>query len=759
MATKKRRTSTRGRKQKARQPGRWRSLPWRRAGLVVCFALAALVMLALLAPGTGALSRGVATLLLRLLGWAAYLVAPVAAGALYRLGIKRRGLNATRSLGALITLLGLLVLTHLARRLPNPFVLSVAGYGGGLFGWAISAFMLSAAGRVGAYLFSLAILSIGALLAFDLSLSRIRMWIATGRDRMRRGRHGSSAKRPRLSDPGTRRNSRPLRPRARRLPVPLPDPETEREVPRQALPSGPALAIAPVPPKPSAVATPAERPGSGWQLPDSRAIFRLVDEEQVDEGLVRQRARIIEETLHSLGVPAEVVDWQKGPAVTQFAVKPGVIEKRGRDGQPRRMRVRVAKIAALADDLALALSASPVRIQAPIPDRSAVGVEVPNPRTQVVSLGSVFFSQEFQRLGSPLALALGRDISGRPVVADLDKMPHLLMAGATNAGKSVCVNAIICCLLARNTPATLRLALVDPKRVELAGYNGLPHLMGKVASDAEEALGVLKWATREMDRRYRQFSESGVRDLRGYNVRMEREGSQPLPRVVIVIDELADLMMTAPYEVERGLCRLAQMARATGIHLVVATQRPSVDVVTGLIKANFPARIAFAVAQQVDSRVILDTPGAERLLGRGDSLYLSPTAKRLTRTQGCFVSDEEIAALVSYWRKSMACVPEGGSYAQGQLWSDEEKRPQDSRDDPLFAEALEVVKKEGRASTTMLQRHLRVGYTRASRLMDAMVARGIVSAKVDGPFASRNLLAGETSGEPKAVEANEVDGE
>lgn len=738
---------------------RWSPPPWdwRRLGLVAGFVLAAFSFLALLAPGSNTLTQGWATFLRRLLGWAAYLFPPVLAGALYRRARRRLPVPPSRVAGALLLLLSALAITHLLRRLPNPFELSVAGYGGGWVGWLLSSALARALGRLGAYLFSVALALIGAMVAFDLSPSRAwEAWRSSVQRLISSRRSGSVS----MSPARRRRRPRPLEveltaedtTNAKQREMIVVPPEDAVPTTRAA-PVPPAVSIqSPEPARPQETAAdlPALAPESDWGLPDPTAIFARDEEVEVTDDLVEERAATIEQTLASLGVPAQVVEAQKGPAITQFAVKPGYVEKRSSDGKVRRMRVRVSKIASLADDLALALAASPVRIQAPIPGRGVIGVEVPNPQTQVVSLGGVFLSPEFQKLTSPLALALGRDISGRPVVADLARMPHLLMAGATGSGKSVAINSIISCLLTRNTPDTLRLVLIDPKRVELAIYKGVPHLVGSVVSDAEEAIGALKWAGREMDRRYTAFADVGARDLRGYNLRMEREGNRPLPCIVVIVDELADLMMSAPYDVERALCRLAQMSRATGIHLVVATQRPSVDVLTGLIKANFPARIAFAVSSQVDSRVILDTPGAERLLGRGDMLYLSPGRNRLVRAQGCWVSDEEIGALVRFWKNAAVDAADDDHFVQKQLWSTEDSVTEDEEDD-LLEQAMAVIAQEGRASTTMLQRHLRVGYNRASRMIDALIERGIISREVDGPYNSHSLIAA-TEGKEEAPE-------
>ncbi len=403
-----------------------------------------------------------------------------------------------------------------------------------------------------------------------------------------------------------------------------------------------------------------------------------------------------------------------------------------------RTRVRVSKIVSLADDLALALAAQRIRIQAPVPGRAYVGIEVPNAEISRVMLRDVIESETFQKLKSPLRFALGKDVAGKPVSYDLTAMPHLLIAGTTGSGKSVCVNAILSCFLMNNTPEDLRLILVDPKRVELTGYNGIPHLLAPVVVDAERVVGALQWMMREMDNRYHKFAEMGVRNIAEYNARLHAKGERPIPYLVVVIDELADLMMLAPDETERTITRLAQLARATGLHLIIATQRPSVDVLTGLIKANFPARIAFAVASGVDSRVILDQPGAERLLGRGDMLFQAPDAPAPVRLQGVYVSEAEIQRLVEYWR--LFALPEGVAPPAGQpvvsppqpgpplkqtpLWDD--MAPVEEGD-PLLVEAIALVRREGRASISMLQRRMRIGYSRAARMVDAMEEKGIIA--------------------------------
>ncbi|MFU8772943.1 MAG: DNA translocase FtsK, partial [Anaerolineales bacterium] len=475
-----------------------------------------------------------------------------------------------------------------------------------------------------------------------------------------------------------------------------------------------------------------------WFLPPIDEILESGGDVVYDDDIDRQHARVIEETLTSFGAPARVVEINRGPTITQFGVEPGFIESRG--GQ---MRVRVSKIASLADDLALALSARRIRIQAPVPSKGFVGIEVPNENVTMVALRDVMESGTFKQIKSSLRIALGQDVAGKPAVADLAAMPHLLIAGTTGSGKSVCVNSLICCLLLNNTPDELRIVMVDPKRVELTGYNGIPHLLAPVVVELEKVVGALQWIAREMDQRYRKLAQAGVRNITEYNNQLDSLNEPKLPYLLVVIDELADLMMLAPDETERLVTRLAQLARATGIHLVIATQRPSVDVVTGLIKANFPARIAFAVASGVDSRVILDQPGAERLLGRGDMLFQAPDAAAPVRLQGTFVSDNEIATLVAYWRQFLGtpetsqvaasgvvdALPSGIPLKQMPMW--EEMQPEEQLD-PLFDEAVDLVRRQGRGSISMLQRRLRIGYTRAARLVETMQDKGILGQNQPG---------------------------
>lgn len=432
-----------------------------------------------------------------------------------------------------------------------------------------------------------------------------------------------------------------------------------------------------------------------------------------DTGDLEAKARLIEETLGSFKVDAHVREINPGPTVTQYTLEPGT-------------GVKVRRITELQNDLALALAAPSIRIEAPVPGMARVGIEVPNEQVATVGLREMLESPAFQRSKNKLPIPLGRDVNGKHIVHDVARMPHVLIAGATGAGKSVCINTIISTFLLTRTPAELRLLMIDPKMVELTGYNGVPHLQCPVITEMDKVVGALRLVVQEMQRRYDLFSKNGVRNLDGYRLKIEDEPkAEKVPYLVVIIDELADLMLTSPVDVETLLQRIAQMGRAAGIHLILATQRPSVDIVTGVIKANVPTRIAFAVSSQTDSRVILDMPGAERLLGRGDMLFLPPDAAKPARIQGAFIEDNDVHYLVQHWH-SVAPLPK---YAEEWLnlpsssGSDDDL---DGEDDPLMEKALEVVRSQGVASASMLQRRLRIGYNRAARLIEQMEADGII---------------------------------
>lgn len=463
---------------------------------------------------------------------------------------------------------------------------------------------------------------------------------------------------------------------------------------------------------PSLVVNPQGKGLPFWEYP---ALTLLSSETRgkADRGDIKKNASIIEKTLESFGIAARIVEVNLGPAITQYALEIA-------------LGTKLSKITALSNDLALALAAptGQIRIEAPIPGRNLVGIEIPNRSLEFVTLKGMLESDIMRKSKSKLTVALGLDVSGTPVIADIAKMPHILIAGTTGSGKSVLINTFICSLLFRTTPAEVRVILIDPKRVELIGYNGIPHLLTPVIVEQDKILSALKWAMQEMDRRYKLFAEIGVRNIDSYN---EMSGFQALPFIVILIDELADLMAYAAVEVEDAICRIAQMARATGIHLILATQRPSVDVITGLIKANVPSRIAFNVSSMIDSRVIIDMPGAEKLLGRGDMLYIPPDQAKPTRIQGTFVSEEEVRKLVDFFKSKNApveyteevtTIPIHSRKGGGDLGVDGR--------DGLFDEAVRIICQHDRASASLLQRRLSIGYARAARILDQLENEGIV---------------------------------
>jgi S-DNA-T family DNA segregation ATPase FtsK/SpoIIIE len=538
--------------------------------------------------------------------------------------------------------------------------------------------------------------------------------------------------------------------------VPEPEPTAEPDEPDEPLPMPIKTASVPLP----TIATPAplpERRRRHFSVEDFQelrvsyprpnlpplSLLQDADLEKPTEQEINNNARIIEDTLLEFDIDVEVVDVKIGPTVTQYAVQPfrEVLTERG---EVVTQRVRVNKIAALERDLALALAAKRLRIQPYVPGYSYMGIEVPNRKASLVALRPVLESEAFVRVfrradpdapdgvrEAPLSVPLGRDVAGESVVVDLALMPHLLIAGTTGSGKSVCITAMIVALVMNNLPDRLKLILLDPKMVELSRFNGLPHLLGPVETDIERIVDVLRWATREMDRRYRLLEAQGARNIEAYNRALgEHRAAEQLPYIVIIADEIGDLMLSRPEEVERTITRLAQMARAVGIHLVIATQRPSADIITGLIKANFPARISFAVASNADSRVILDTAGAETLLGRGDMLYLAPESAVPRRVQGCFVSDAEIEAVVGYWRQWAA---ERGLPSADAPWDrGVSRREALGKADPLLEEAIDLVVRRGEASTSILLRGLAIDYPRAAKLMDLLGELGILGAPKDG---------------------------
>ncbi|HEX2910457.1 MAG TPA: DNA translocase FtsK 4TM domain-containing protein [Chloroflexia bacterium] len=505
-------------------------------------------------------------------------------------------------------------------------------------------------------------------------------------------------------------------------------------------------------------ASPNDLPHREWLVPTINILANFSDVE-VNPQELKKKARLIENTLSNFGVEAYVREVNTGPTVTQFALEPGI-------------GVKVARITALANDLALALAAPTIRIEAPVPGQSRVGIEVPNTKIATVGLREIMEAEEYTRKSGRLKFALGRDVSGQPIITDLAKMPHLLIAGSTGSGKSVCLNSIVAAYLFQYRPNELQFIMIDPKMVELSTYNGIPHLrfpvVTQIESDPEKernrndrtptVMSVLKWTIREMERRYKQLSLYGHRNIESFN-KAAGVGNdlEKLPYLVLIVDELADLMMVAPEEAESAICRLAQKARAVGIHLILATQRPSVDVVTGLIKANFPSRITFAVTSQIDSRVILDMAGAEKLLGRGDMLFLASDAAKPIRVQGVYVGDEEIDTLVKHWRQQNDFLTsDKNGFVQTQIWPQElqeiEAESEADDGDELFEDALEIVRETRTASTSLLQRRLRIGYNRAARLIEDLEQAGVIG-QAEGSRPRPVLLSDEDLNGPTSLTA------
>jgi S-DNA-T family DNA segregation ATPase FtsK/SpoIIIE len=613
--------------------------------------------------------------------------------------------------GAELVFFSLLGLTHAVLGSGDPWALVERNSGGGLVGWGLSIFLSTYLGWLPTVLILAIFLTLGLGLTFDVTLDDLKRTV-----RVVQGGIASY-------------RARRARAQARREP-PAPQPAAAGPVDRTT-----ETESATSPHKETSRTT-SKRKAPVRRHESTLPPLSLLNEAEgppLTDKEIRRKSRIIKETLAQFGLPVEVVEVRMGPTVTQFGVEPGFVER----ARSSERKVRVQQISQRADDLALALATPRLRVEAPVPGRPFVGIEVPNQEIQVVTVREVMASEPFERLNSPLAIALGHDVAGQSVVVDLARMPHLLIAGTTGSGKSVCIKAITTCLISNNTPDELRLVMIDPKMVELVRFNGLPHLYGEVEVDLERVVKVLRWAALEMDERYKQFADASARHLDDYNRKMAKEDKPTLPRIVVLIDELADLMMLAPEAVEQLLCRIAQMGRATGIHLVVATQRPSTDVVTGLIKANFPARISFATASQVDSRVILDTPGAETLLGDGDMLYLAPDASHPVRVQGCYVAPEELDRIIAFWRKETGPVDEKSPWKkmmppETAESPEEDQFEADYVDEDMLQRAISLVKKRGSASASLLQRRLHVGYPRAARLMEVMTEMEIIGPPVGG---------------------------
>jgi DNA segregation ATPase FtsK/SpoIIIE, S-DNA-T family len=691
-----------------------------------------LSVVALLASGGSVLEwwRAVMT---GLLGWGAILIPVaffVAAAIVWRRALARRLL--LPGVGAVLVIVALLG------------IVDVGGGDGGSLGHGVGTASARTLGSVGGIIALLAVLAIGVVVAANRTLQELarpaldrrpqfafRPGVALPGGTAARGEWTAPAVRagpavatasephaePKINMDQERPARKPVKPVAQQEVLPI----------AQIAPPGGALAGLPSAMLVAEGVMHADPPDVPWQLP-SLDLLEEGSAARSGKDEVMRNTRVIEETLAHFNIVAKVVEVSVGPVVTRYELKPAA-------------GVKLSRIEALDSDLALALAARTLRIEAPIPGKSVVGIEVPNLAIGMVTLKDVAETAMFKDASSKLTVALGRDVAGSPIVADLAKLPHLLIAGQTGSGKSVSINSVICSLLLTATPDDVRLILCDPKRVELAGFNNIPHLVVPVVTDHDKILNALYWAVGEMDRRYRLFARATARNIDAYNA--ARSGPDRVPYIVLIIDELADLMMSAPIQVEKAITRLAQLARATGIHLVVATQRPSVDVITGLIKANIPARIAFATASSIDSRTILDMTGAEKLLGRGDMLVLPPDVPKPIRAQGVFVSDREIEAVTRSWK-----IQRDPRYKLEILESQDRARQREDGGDPeidddRYEEAVDIVTRAGQASVSMLQRKMTIGFARAGRLIDIMEQEGVIGPSV-GPGKMRQVYGART---------------
>jgi len=653
--------------------------------------------------------------------------------------VRRRGRSAVsqRMYGAMLLFLTALTFIHLIIPLEDSFKAGVAGDGGGMLGALLSYVIRKSFGTVGTYIVLVTAGLVSLLLLTNLSLAAmVQVFSARVLEGSRKGLRGlinylfteveeerqETPPSPVIIDHGGQFTI--LEPLESSPAVPG-EPvkerrqedqhaESKKEDPAQVRSAAGRKEPAACKKEGEANVAPEHLPGnSPYQLPPLSILLRpfRIKNTRLSKD-INDNIRILEETLESFGIKVKVIQVSRGPAITRYEIQPPP-------------GVKVSRIVSLADDIALSMAAPGVRIEAPIPGKAAVGIEIPNKETSMVHLRDLLETQEFIQAPSKLTISLGKDIAGNPVVGDLAKMPHLLIAGATGSGKSVCINTIIVSILFKATPEEVKFLMIDPKMVELVMYNGIPHLVSPVVTDPKKAATALRWAVREMEHRYTLFARAGVRDITRYNKMIKNkesgDGRLPLPLIVVIIDELSDLMMVAPADVEDAVCRLAQMARAAGIHLLVATQRPSVDVITGLIKANIPSRISFAVSSQIDSRTILDMAGAEKLLGKGDMLFFPVGAPKPVRVQGAYLSDREVEDLVNFLKKQAEPV-----YDDKILKEEPEKEAVPEMEDELLAQAVQLFIESGHASISLLQRRLHIGYARAARLIDIMEKKGIV---------------------------------
>ncbi len=691
---------------------------------IAMITLALLGLASLFTPSVGTAGQLFNWLLLVIAGQGRYLLPLAFIFIGWKMIRLRENIKITPQLyGLFLMLILLLTFLHLPVPLPETFSAGKQGQGGGLLGALSSYLMLKYFGLVGSYIILTSLMLVAVILLTGLSLAQLGMVLGTrlsctGQKVM----HGLSnflfeeVKEEKADDAGkkviikkTHQQTEHEEDRGKDIPPPRKQEELKK--------------------RDQNVVFLAARGNKSYQLPPTALLSPVKGKEQgVTDREINEKINILQETLASFGIHARVTQVTVGPAITRYEIQPPA-------------GVKVSRIVGLADDLALAMAASQVRIEAPIPGRAAIGIEVPNRKISPVPLRELLESKEFKGSASRLTVALGKDIAGTPVVADLAQMPHLLVAGATGSGKSVCINTIVASILFKATPEEVKFILIDPKMVELITYNGIPHLITPVVTSPKKAAGILHWAVKEMEKRYELFAAAGVKDIARYNElykdpnranpvespeKAEEQSASdgPLPFIVIIIDELADLMMIAPAEVEDSICRLAQMARAAGLHLVVATQRPSVDIITGLIKANIPSRISFAVSSQMDSRTILDLGGAEKLLGKGDMLFFPVGAPKPVRIQGAFLSDKEVEVLVAFLKEQAKPVYDQ-EVAEMEI-PENHGTLSEEEDDELLPQAVQLFIEKGCASISLLQRRFHIGYARAARLVDIMEQRGIV---------------------------------
>jgi len=660
---------------------------------VILLVFAILVMLSFFGQAAGA-GNFLQTVLNNLFGWGVFFVPLIAALlglVLLRLRRKIPFVEIRTVYGLTVLALAFLGLIHLLIPEERAQYEAGLGQGGGLLGYQLQLILRKIFSALGAFLILASALIVGALVTLNTSLDEVLFYLSQAYQKVKEFVRGYLWK---------GKSSRGIETERRFVPKEEEKPLDEKESSEEEI-------EVEIPYSSPTTKTTSPKRKVAWEYPP----LDLLNEPAsggVERGDIEKNAELIEQTLSSFGVQARVADINLGPTVTQYALE----ADRG---------TKLSAITNLSSDLALALASKTgtVRIEAPIPGKSQVGVEVPNPKPQLVTLKEIMTTTEMEEKKSKLAVVLGRDVSGAPVVDELDRMPHILIAGATGSGKSIMLRSMLATILFRSSPEEVRLILVDPKRVEFSGYNGIPHLLMPVIVEPDKTLPALKWAIGEMSNRYKMLQEAGARDIDSYNAK----APEKIPYVLVVVDELADIMVVAPAEVEKAITRLAQMARATGIHLILATQRPSTDVLTGLIKANIPCRIAFNVTSQIDSRVIMDMPGAEKLLGKGDMLYLPPDRSKPARIQSPFVSNEEMDRLIEFLRNS-GWAPD---YIEEEIETIErESERLGEPSDPLFSDAVEEVTQYDRASASLLQRRLSIGYARAARILDELEARGIV---------------------------------